>query len=48
MTSIYAKEKWIKEGIASNAWFTFYHDAIYRAIKWSNDFEVVDKVERER
>lgn len=48
MTSIYAKEKWIKEGIASNAWFTFYHDAIYRAIKWNNDFEVMDKVERER
>lgn len=48
MTSIYAKEKWIKEGIARNAWFTFYHDAIYRAIKWDNDFEVTDKVERER
>ncbi|MFE7063978.1 MBL fold metallo-hydrolase [Sutcliffiella sp. NPDC057660] len=48
MTSIYAKEKWIKEGIARNAWFTFYHDAIYRAIKWDNDFAVVDKVERER
>ncbi|WP_417899283.1 MBL fold metallo-hydrolase [Bacillus haimaensis] len=48
MTSIYAKEKWIKEGIARNAWFTFYHDAIYRAIKWDNNFAVVDKVERER
>lgn len=46
MTSIYAKEKWIKEGIARNAWFTFYHDAIYRAIKWDNDFAVLDKVER--
>lgn len=48
MTSIYAKEKWIKEGVARNAWFTFYHDAIYRAIKWNQDFEVADKVERER
>ncbi|MCA1319929.1 MBL fold metallo-hydrolase [Bacillus tianshenii] len=48
MTSIYAKEKWIKEGIARNAWFTFYHDAIYRAVKWNKDFEISDKVERER
>ncbi|MGD6833428.1 YtnP family quorum-quenching lactonase [Sutcliffiella halmapala] len=48
MTSINAKEKWIKEGIARNAWFTFYHDAIYRAIKWDDNFEVTDKVERER
>ncbi|MBM7621374.1 glyoxylase-like metal-dependent hydrolase (beta-lactamase superfamily II) [Bacillus tianshenii] len=48
MTSIYAKEKWIKEGIARNAWFTFYHDAIYRAVKWNKDFEISDKVEREK
>ncbi|MCG1021997.1 YtnP family quorum-quenching lactonase [Sutcliffiella horikoshii] len=46
MTSIDAKEKWIKEGIHRNAWFTFYHDAFYRAVKWNERFEIKDKVER--
>ncbi|KIL43896.1 YtnP family quorum-quenching lactonase [Jeotgalibacillus soli] len=34
MTSITAKEKWIKEGIENGWWFTFYHDSYYRALKW--------------
>ncbi|QFT90244.1 putative quorum-quenching lactonase YtnP [Bacillus sp. THAF10] len=48
MTSIEAKEKWIKEGIKRNAWFTFYHDAHYRAVKWSESNEFMEKVERRR
>jgi glyoxylase-like metal-dependent hydrolase (beta-lactamase superfamily II) len=48
MTSIQAKEKWIKEGIARNAWFTFYHDAYYRSVKWNESYEIIDKVERVR
>ncbi len=34
MDSIAAKQKWYDYGINNNAWFTFYHDAIYRAVKW--------------
>ncbi|WP_026074619.1 YtnP family quorum-quenching lactonase [Brevibacillus massiliensis] len=45
MTSIFAKEKWIPEGVKANAWFTFYHDAIYRAIKWNEQGEIIDKIE---
>jgi glyoxylase-like metal-dependent hydrolase (beta-lactamase superfamily II) len=45
MTSIYAKEKWIKQGIRDGAWFTFYHDAIYRALKWNEQGEITDKLE---
>jgi glyoxylase-like metal-dependent hydrolase (beta-lactamase superfamily II) len=47
MTSIYAKEAWIKEGIQQGAWFTFYHDAIYRAVKWSEQGEIIDHVKVE-
>jgi len=48
MTSIEAKEKWIKEGIRRNAWFTFYHDAYYRAVKWNESYEIQEKVDRKR
>jgi glyoxylase-like metal-dependent hydrolase (beta-lactamase superfamily II) len=49
MDSIYAKEKWIKQGIENQAWFTFYHDYAYRAIKWdASGKEIVEKVERVR
>ena len=34
MTSIFAKEKLLKEAIEGNYWFIFYHDAVYRAVKW--------------
>lgn len=44
MTSIFAKEKWIKEGIRDGAWFSFYHDAIYRAVKWNDQNEIIEKV----
>ena len=37
MASIAAKEKWLPYGLEKNAWFTFYHDAFYRAVKWGED-----------
>lgn len=47
MTSIAAKEKWVKHGIESGAWFTFYHDHAHRAVKWDKTGrEVVAKLER--
>lgn len=49
MTSVFAKEKWVKEALQHNYWFSFYHDAFYRMIKWSEDGkEIVDKLERSR
>ncbi|MFJ7729484.1 MBL fold metallo-hydrolase [Neobacillus sp. NPDC097160] len=48
MDSIAAKEKWLPYGLKRNAWFTFYHDAYYRAVKWGLDGkEIVDSIKRE-
>lgn len=48
MNSIYAKEKWVNEGLNRNAWFTFYHDEVYRAIKWSDDGKILNTIERSK
>ncbi|MGE5703380.1 MAG: YtnP family quorum-quenching lactonase [Clostridia bacterium] len=45
MTSIFAKEKWIKIAQDENAWFSFYHDALYRAIKWDEQGQITEKIE---
>lgn len=45
MTSIYAKEEWIINGIKQGAWFTFYHDSVYRAVKWNEQGEMIDRIE---
>lgn len=48
MNSIAAKQKWMNYGLGKNAWFTFYHDAYYRAVKWDENGNIIDKVERVR
>ena len=48
MNSIAAKQKWMNYGVGKNAWFTFYHDAYYRAVKWDEKGNIIDKVERVR
>lgn len=48
MTSIFQKEHWFSYGFKKRAWFTFYHDAYYRAIRFDEDGNVIDKVERKR
>jgi len=49
MTSIAAKQKWTPLGLEKNAWFTFYHDAFYRAVKWDKEGKVlVESIKRER
>ncbi|AIY05014.1 putative metal-dependent hydrolase [Planococcus sp. PAMC 21323] len=37
MDSIYAKEKLMKEALENGYYFSFYHDAYYRVLKWSTD-----------
>jgi glyoxylase-like metal-dependent hydrolase (beta-lactamase superfamily II) len=46
MDSIAQKQKWMEMGLQKNAWYTFYHDADYRAIKWNEKGEVIDSVLR--
>lgn len=46
MDSIAAKEKWIPYALNQNAWFTFYHDVFYRAVKWGHEGKVIEYVKR--
>ncbi|HSO58731.1 MAG TPA: MBL fold metallo-hydrolase [Paenisporosarcina sp.] len=49
MTSIYAKEKIMAEALANGYSFIFYHDAVYRLVKWNETGkEIVEKIERSR
>jgi hypothetical protein len=48
MTSIFEKQKWIPYAIKKRAWFTFYHDAYYRALKWDENGNIIAHVERNR
>ena len=45
MTSIFAKEKLMKEAIPGGYRFIFYHDAVYRLVKWDDSGkEIVESV----
>ena len=47
MDSIYAKEELMKEALENGYYFSFYHDAYYRILKWSADGkEIVESLER--
>ncbi|MGB2991153.1 MAG: MBL fold metallo-hydrolase [Paenisporosarcina sp.] len=49
MTSVFAKEKIMAEALANGYSFIFYHDAVYRLIKWNETGkEIVEKLERSR
>lgn len=46
--SVLQKEYWMEQGYKENAWFTFYHDAYFRAVKFNEKGEKIDQVERAR
>lgn len=48
VTSVHQKEKWMDYGYQRKAWYTFYHDAYYRAIKFNAAGEEIDEVKRTR
>lgn len=48
MNSIKAKQDWIPYGVSKNAWFIFYHDAIYRAVKWDDKGTITDSIKRHK
>jgi glyoxylase-like metal-dependent hydrolase (beta-lactamase superfamily II) len=48
VTSVHQKEKWMNKGYGKRAWYTFYHDAYFRAIRFDENGEKIDEVERKR
>lgn len=48
MDSIAGKQKWMKFAQERNAWFTFYHDAVYRAIKLDEYGAITTAIKREK
>lgn len=47
MDSIAAKQALMEEGLKENYWYSFYHDAVYRLVKWDEaGKEVVDALKR--
>lgn len=46
MDSIAAKQQWMSYGIEHKAWFTFYHDAYYRAVQFDEQGNITKKIER--
>lgn len=49
MTSIFAKEKIMKEALQNRYRFIFYHDAVYRLVQWDeNGKELTELLERTR
>ncbi|WP_078545018.1 YtnP family quorum-quenching lactonase [Litchfieldia alkalitelluris] len=48
MTSIEQKQKWMKIGEQKQAWFSFYHDAIYRAVKFDENGDIDLSIKRGR
>lgn len=48
MDSIAQKQKWMEIGLNKNAWYTFYHDTDYRAIRWNENGEVIDSILRKK
>jgi glyoxylase-like metal-dependent hydrolase (beta-lactamase superfamily II) len=48
VTSVHEKEKWMAFGYKKQAWYTFYHDAYYRAIRFNENKERIDEIKRAR
>lgn len=48
MTSIFQKEKWMAYGYEREAWYTSYHDAYYRAVKYGENGNVIEHLQRKR
>lgn len=48
VTSVHEKEKWMKYGCDKHAWYTFYHDAYYRAMQLDENGDRKQVLKRER
>lgn len=47
VTSVFEKEKWMNYGYQRQAWYVFYHDAIYRALRFNENGEIIDHLKEE-
>ncbi|CDQ18341.1 Glyoxylase, beta-lactamase superfamily II [Halobacillus karajensis] len=43
VTSVHEKKKWMDYGYQRSAWYVFYHDAIYRALKFDEEGKIIDE-----
>lgn len=48
VTSVHEKEKWMAFGYEKKAWYTFYHDAYYRAVQFDHAGEKLNAIKRNR
>ncbi|MGR9049026.1 YtnP family quorum-quenching lactonase [Halobacillus faecis] len=44
VTSVHEKKKWMEYGYQRQAWYVFYHDAIYRALKFDEEGRILDEI----
>lgn len=48
VTSVHEKEEWMAYGYGRKAWYTFYHDAYFRAVRFNENGERMDELKRVR
>ncbi|MHA6251972.1 YtnP family quorum-quenching lactonase [Oceanobacillus sp. CAU 1775] len=48
VVSVHEKEAWMNFGYEKQVWYTFYHDAYYRAVRFNETGEKIAEVKRER
>ncbi|GEN45949.1 YtnP family quorum-quenching lactonase [Alkalibacillus haloalkaliphilus] len=48
VTSVHEKKELLEEAYEKNRWFIFYHDAYYRAIRFDQEGQIEEKLERKR
>ena len=46
VTTVHEKETWMEFGYNKQAWYTFYHDAYYRAIRFNKEGERINELKR--
>ncbi|MDA1477663.1 YtnP family quorum-quenching lactonase [Bacillus changyiensis] len=48
LNSIAAKQKWQAKAAEKDAWYIFYHDAVFRALKWDENGDITVSLRREK
>src|SRR5699024_4807662 len=48
VTSVHQKEKWMAYGYERNAWYTFYHDTHYRALRFDKEGNQIEELSRKK
>jgi len=48
VTSVHEKEKWMAYGYEREAWYTFYHDTHYRALRFDKEGNQIEELSRKK